>query len=113
MKSNGLINNGDVVLDKFYIFSPSVYGEALGEVDLVQENYDMQILVSPQLGGNVALLTALSNPAAGAVVWLVDKVFKGKLNKAVVYTYKVDGDGNNPKVVRQTASPSSLSTESN
>ena len=113
MKSNGLINNGDVVLDKFYIFSPSVYVEALGEVDLVQENYDMQILVSPQLGGNVALLTALSNPAAGAVVWLVDKVFKGKLNKAVVYTYKVDGDWNNPKVVRQTASPSSLSTESN
>lgn len=106
MESTGKFENGAVVLDKFYIFSPAVYVEALGQVKLVDEAYDMQVLISPQLGGNVALLAALSNPAAGAVVWLVDKAFKGKLNKAIVYTYNVDGPWDKPKVVREVAETS-------
>jgi uncharacterized protein YhdP len=113
MQSKGKISNGEVLLDQFYIFSPAVYIEALGKVNLVKENYDMQILVSPQLGGNVALLTALSNPAAGAVVWLVDKAFKGKLNKAIVYTYNVDGPWNEPKVVKQVSTDQSGSVDLN
>ena len=100
MKSGGLISEGNIILKDFFIFSPSVYIEALGKVGLAKENYDLQMLVSPQLGGNVALLTALSNPAAGAFVWLVDRIFKNQLNKVIVYTYDVTGPWEQPVVTR-------------
>ncbi len=100
MKSGGLISDGDIIIKDFFIFSPSVYIEALGKVGLANENYDLQMLVSPQLGGNVALLTALSNPAAGAFVWLVDRIFKNQLNKVIVYTYDVTGPWEQPEVTR-------------
>ncbi len=100
MKTSGILNEGDLVLKEFFIFSPSAYIEALGKVGLGREDYDLQMLVSPQLGGNVALLTALTNPAAGAFVWLVDRIFKNKLNKVIVYTYDVTGPWETPKVKR-------------
>ena len=105
LRTEGIFNDGDIVLKEFFIFSPSVYVEALGKVGLHNENYDLQMLVSPQLGGNVALLTALANPAAGAVVWLADRIFRNQLNKIVVYTYNVTGPWASPKVTRIIKEP--------
>jgi len=100
MKTQGIFNDGDIVLKDFYIFSPSVYVEAQGKIGLESEDYDLQMLVSPQLGGNVALLAAISNPAAGAVVWLVDRIFKNPLNKVIIYTYNIVGPWSDPKINR-------------
>lgn len=100
MRSNGIFNDGDVVLKDFRVLSPSVFIEALGKVGLEREDYDLQMLISPQLGGNVALLAAMSNPAAGAVVWLVDRIFKNRLNQIVIYNYNVTGPWIEPKVTR-------------
>ncbi len=108
MKTSGIVNEGDLVLKDFFIFSPSAYIEALGKVGLGREDYDLQMLVSPQLGGNVALLAALTNPAAGAFVWLVDQIFKNKLNKVIVYTYDVTGPWATPKVTRVVQKGSDL-----
>ena len=101
MRTKGIFNEGDIVLKEFFIFAPSVYVEALGNVKLAKEEYDLQMLVSPQLGGNVALLTALSNPAAGAVVWLVDQIFDNPLSKFIVYRYDITGPWNKPIVNRE------------
>jgi len=100
LKTQGIFNEGNIVLKDFYILSPSVYVEAQGKVGLDSEDYDLRMLVSPQLGGNVALLTALSNPAAGAVVWLADRIFKNQLNKVIVYTYDIVGPWTEPTITR-------------
>ena len=100
LKTEGLFNDGDIVLKDFVILSPSIHIEALGKIGLDKEDFDLQMLVSPQLGGNVALLAALSNPAAGAVVWLADRIFKNPLNKIIIYTYDVTGSWENPKISR-------------
>ena len=100
MKTQGIFNDGDIVLKDFFVLSPSVYVEAQGKIGLEQKDYDLQMLVSPQLGGNVALLAALSNPAAGAVVWLVDRIFKNQLNKVIIYTYDIVGPWSDPKIKR-------------
>ena len=100
LKTQGIFNEGNIVLRDFYILSPSVYVEAQGKVGLDSEDYDLRMLVSPQLGGNVALLTALSNPAAGAVVWLADRIFKNQLNKVIVYTYDIVGPWTEPTITR-------------
>ncbi len=102
MVSNGLIVKGDVLLRSFFIYGPSVYVQANGKVGLADEDYDLELLVSPQLGGNLALLSALSNPAAGAVVFLAQKMFKKQFNQAIVYTYTVDGSWDKPNIVRVT-----------
>jgi len=100
LESSGSINDGDIQIGKFFIYSPSVFVESQGKVNFKDESYDLEMKVSPQLGGNIALLTALSNPAAGAVVWVVDKLFKGKLNQVVVYSYDIEGDWDNPSIER-------------
>ena len=100
MKTEGIFDGGDIVLKEFFILSPSVYVEANGKIGLEREVYDLDMLVSPQLGGNVALLAAISNPAAGAVVWLVDRIFKNQLNKVIVYRYKIAGPWSAPTINR-------------
>jgi len=100
MESSGFVVQGDLLLKSFFIYSPSVYVQANGRVGLAKEDYDMQLLVSPQLGGNIALLSALSNPAAGAVVFLAQKVFKKQFDQAIVYTYSVDGPWKEPVIER-------------
>ena len=100
MVSEGVIAQGDILLKSFFIYSPSVYIQANGRVGLAKEDYDMQLLVSPQLGGNLALLSALTNPAAGAVVFLAQKVFKKQFDQAVVYTYTVEGAWDDPQIQR-------------
>ena len=102
MESSGFVTQGDLVLKRFFIYSPSVYVQANGKVGLAKENYDMELLVSPQLGGNLALFSALTNPAAGAVVFLAQKVFKKQFNKAIVYTYSIDGPWKKPVIERVT-----------
>ena len=102
MESSGTLVRGDVLLKNFFIYSPSVYVQANGRVGLAKEDYDMQLLVSPQLGGNLALLSALTNPAAGAVVFLAQKVFKKQFDRAIVYKYAVDGSWKKPSIERVT-----------
>ena len=102
MESSGFVAQGDLLLKSFFIYSSSVYVQANGMIGLAKENYDMQLLVSPQLGGNLALLSALTNPAAGAVVFLAQKVFKKQFDQALVYTYSIDGTWKKPIIERVT-----------
>lgn len=100
MSSEGTVINGDILLRGFYIYGPSVYVQANGKVGLAKEDYDMELMVSPQLGGNIALLSALTNPAAGAVVFLAQRLFKKQFNQVIVYTYTVDGSWDKPNISR-------------
>jgi len=62
-----------------------------GQVDLVNEMIDMEIHMSPELGGNLALLSALANPAAGAVVFLTQRVFQEQLRDTNFISFRALG----------------------
>ena len=79
MQYSGLLADGKVLMRDAYIFTPAVFVRMEGQVDLVDEMIDMEVHISPELGGNIALLSALANPAAGAVVFLTQRVFKDQL----------------------------------
>jgi len=51
----------------------------------------MEVHVSPELGGNLALLSALANPAAGAVVFLTQQLFKDDLRKSNFRSFRALG----------------------
>ena len=61
--------------------------------------------MSPQLGGNIAVLSALANPAAGAVVYLAQRLFKKQLNDVIRYDYTVTGSWEDPDISRDKYEP--------
>ena len=78
-----------------------------------KEDYDMELIIAPDLGGNLTLLSALANPAAGAVVFVMQKLFKKQLAKMVYYKYQVSGSWDNPHVVKLRQDPVSEAGDEN
>jgi len=62
-----------------------------GKVDLNKELVDLEVHVSPELGGNLALLSALANPAAGAFVFLTQRIFKDEMRNSSFKSYRALG----------------------
>ena len=100
MESVGKLVNGDMILEGAYIISPSVFIQSEGRIGLAKEDYDMQVKVSPEFGGNIALFTALANPAAGALVFLTQKLFRKELSSVSHFTYEVLGPWKSPEITK-------------
>jgi len=99
------ILRGDLFSDLIYIIGPSAIIEVRGRVGLAKEDYAMDLIIAPDLGGNLSLISALANPAAGAVVFVVQKLFKKQLARVVHYRYQVSGSWNDPKITRVREEP--------
>ena len=74
-----------------FILAPAVFVRMEGKLDLGKELIDMEVHVSPELGGNLALLSALANPAAGAVVFLTQSIFKDEMRRSSFKSYRALG----------------------
>jgi len=87
----GVFADGEAIMNDALILSPAVFVRMEGKVDLANEMVDMEVHVSPELGGNLALFSALANPAAGAVVYLTQRIFKNQLRNARFRSYRALG----------------------
>ena len=74
-----------------FIFSPAVFVQMEGKIDLDNELIDMEMHMSPELGGNLTLLSVLANPAAGAVVFLTQQIFKDEMRESSFQSYRALG----------------------
>ena len=70
--------------------------QSQGRIGITEEDYDLELVVSPQLGGNIALLSAFANPAAGAVLYIAQRLFRDQLNDALRYNYTISGSWDEP-----------------
>jgi len=91
MQYSGLFADGKALMREAFILAPSVFVRMEGQIDLAQETIDMEIHMSPELGGNLALLSALANPAAGAVVFLTQRMFQDQLRDANFISFRALG----------------------
>ncbi len=91
MRYAGIFADGQAIMQDAYIFTPAVFVSMEGKLDLDQELIDMEIHMSPELGGNLALLSALANPAAGAVVFLTQQIFKDEMRTASSTSFRALG----------------------
>lgn len=91
MRFVGVLADGEAVLQDAFVLSPAVFVTMEGNVNLDQEMIDMEVHVSPELGGNIALLSALANPAAGAVVFITQQLFKDDLRRSNFKSYQALG----------------------
>ncbi len=105
INAKGTLKYGDLFSDGFYVIGPAALIDAHGRAGLAQEDYDMEIIVAPQVGANLSLFSALASPAAGAVVFVVQKLFKKQIGKFVRYRYQVTGPWESPEITRIKQEP--------
>jgi len=125
MRYAGVFADGEAIMRDAFIFTPAVFVQMEGKINLDKELIDMEIHISPELGGNLTLLSALANPAAGAVVFLTQQIFKDDLRSARFKSYRALGtwedfelkeldDQNNPlSEPKEPEPPASKATSAN
>ncbi len=91
MRYRGLLSDGEAILQDAFILTPAVFVRMEGSLDLDRELIDMEVHISPELGGNLTLLSALANPTAGAVVFLTSQLFKDDMRRASFKSYQANG----------------------
>jgi uncharacterized protein (TIGR02099 family) len=89
---------GRLHTDGIFILGPAALMELNGSTHLGTETYDLDVTVAPQFGANLSLAGAIANPAAGAMIFVVQKLFKKQMAKLINYEYRVTGSWSNPKV---------------
>jgi len=96
----GQVNLSRGIMDtrNFRISGPSAKILLSGSVSLPQETQNLKVRVSPALTETLAVGAMLANPAAGAIVWLADKLLKNPLDQIFAYDYAVTGSWVDPKV---------------
>ncbi|MFT4635447.1 MAG: hypothetical protein ACI854_000876 [Arenicella sp.] len=91
MRYAGVLADGKAILSEAFVLSPAVFLRVEGKVDLDKELVDLEVHVSPELGGNLALLSALANPAAGAFVFITQRIFKDEMRNSSFKSYRALG----------------------
>ena len=101
MSGAGSIYRGDLYMDGVFIAGPATLIELTGRTGLAKEDFDLELVVAPQVGGNLSLIGGvLTGPAFGALIFLAQKVFKKQLGKLVRYKYEVTGPWSQPDIER-------------
>ena len=91
MRYAGVLADGKAILSEAFVLSPAAFLRVEGKVDLDKELVDLEVHVSPELGGNLALLSALANPAAGAFVFITQRIFKDEMRNSSFKSYRALG----------------------
>ncbi len=91
MRYRGIFSDGEAILQDAFILTPAVFVRMEGKVNLDRELIDMDVHISPELGGNLTLLSALANPTAGAVVFITSQLFKDDMRRASFKSFQAKG----------------------
>ncbi len=108
ISATGTLQDGNMFSDEFYVIGPAALIDVHGRAGLAKEDYDMEVIVAPHVGGNLSLLSALASPAAGALVFVVQKLFKKQIANLVRYRYQVTGPWESPDITRIKQDPGDL-----
>jgi uncharacterized protein YhdP len=92
---------GNAFTDNFNLDGPSAKIELKGRVGLVARDYDQQVRVVPHVTSGLPLVGAVAGGVGvGAVVYLVERLFKRGIDKATEIHYQISGDWDEP-VIKQ------------
>ena len=95
-----IFEQGQARSNRVAIDGPTAKIEAKGVLDLASNNLQAQVTVMPNVTGSLPLAAAIAsaNPAIGAAVWVVDKVFGRQIQEISRYSYHIDGTWQTPRV---------------
>ena len=113
MHYSGLFADGEAIMRDAYVLTPAAFLQLEGKLDLKKELVDLEIHLAPELGGNLTLLSALANPAAGAVVFLTQQIFKDQMRASSLKSYRARGTWDDFEIEDIGNSPASDSANNN
>jgi uncharacterized protein YhdP len=96
------LHRGQAEIEEMTIEGPSAEVRIEGKTDLVKQEFEQVVTVTPHLGTGVALASAVAGgPLVGAAVLIADKVSGGAVDKIGQYQYDVTGPWTNPSIERR------------
>lgn len=95
------IAQGNASTDALIMSGPSLNLRASGRVGLGQEDYDLRLEVSPQVGDTLTLTTwGLFGPQAAAAVLAFKQLFRRQLQESTRISYTIRGSWEDPQIER-------------
>ncbi|MDM3871734.1 YhdP family protein [Porticoccus sp. W117] len=125
--------HGSLIFDSGYLRfpeaivakGPSGTMKMYGNIDMINEQLDTQLVATLPVGTNLPWVAALAvNLPAAAGAWVISKVFKRQVNKLSSLSYKIHGSWDDPEfeiekvfsdkksIVEEKASPSETEAQS-
>ncbi|MDF0604789.1 YhdP family protein [Neisseriaceae bacterium TC5R-5] len=92
-RGEAMLKQGVFSTDKLQIRSPVADIQIAGQVDLRREQQDLQVQIVPYMTDSVTVLTgaALLNPLAGLATFIVQRVLKNPIGRALSFNYRIKG----------------------
>lgn len=95
------IRNGQAEIRDLVIEGPSANVSIAGKTNLVEQEFDQIVTVTPRLGTGVAIASAVAGgPLIGAAVFLADQVSGGMVDKLGSHQYVISGPWAKPEIRR-------------
>ncbi|MCP5195674.1 MAG: TIGR02099 family protein [Gammaproteobacteria bacterium] len=89
--------DGQARTDDLNIEAPAARVEIRGRIGLKDRDYDQRITVTPHLGGTLPIAGAIvGGPAAGAAVFVAERLLKKGIEQATRYQYRLQGSWDDP-----------------
>ena len=118
LTGNFVMDHGVLSTRDFDMTGPAARVLLSGKINIPEETTQMRARVSPDVGSSVSLATTLiGGPVAGATSYLLQKLLKNPLDKALTYEYSIDGGWDDPLIqsvsAATTAAPVNHATPNN
>jgi uncharacterized protein YhdP len=112
LTGNFVMDHGVLSTRDFDMNGPAARVLLSGKINILEETTQLRARVSPAVGGSVSLATTLiGGPVAGVATYLLQKLLKNPLDKALTYEYSINGSWDDPVI--QTVSAGSASVPAN
>jgi len=99
MQGQFTFRQGNAYSKKTYLNGPVAYVSISGRVGLVTEDYNLTMRVSPYLTSSLPIIATIAGgPVAGAVTWVIDKLFSQEMRQHKAYVYKIIGPWAKPRI---------------
>ncbi len=99
LTANIAMNRGIFSTRDFDMTGPAARVMLSGTLDVATETTELNARVSPAVGSSVSLATTvIGGPIAGAASYLLQKLLKNPIDKALTYEYAIEGSWDDPKI---------------
>jgi len=100
-----VIERGDAHTPGITVAGPSADIRISGRAGIVAEDFDLEVSMSPRLGGLTTGGWWLGGPVGAAGMWLIQKILKKEIAQGTRLVYHVKGPWQNPTIQKTIKEP--------
>ncbi|WP_127471178.1 YhdP family protein [Thiomicrorhabdus aquaedulcis] len=101
IKGNAQLEAGLLKFKEFAIKAPAANVKLFGEVNLIDETFNLQADVTPTIGGSLPTIAALAgaaSPVTALALYAILKIMPGLTEELITYNYKINGPWKEPNI---------------